>query len=155
MYSSNCCAILVFASIIPLNFQMYKIKGRKPEKKMVFFSPSSNCNQHCGHVYSEMLRHILRRRIFYSLRVVQLGLKSAMQEVAFSQPRPHSSHGSRNALASKWAWSAGLTAKWLGRETYKWQEKIKVGNAFVAEMPFLGTNGKMETSCKCEDGRKA
>lgn len=88
MYSSNCCAILVFASIIPRNFQIFKIEGRKPEKKHVFFFPSSNCNQHCGYVYSEMLRHILTRRIFYSLRVVQLGLKSAMQKGAFSQPRP-------------------------------------------------------------------
>lgn len=30
-----------------------------------------------------------------------------------------------------------------------------MGNAFVAEVPFLGKHEKMEKSCKCGDSRKA
>lgn len=157
------CAAVMFANIMLLKFWMYKNEEVKTEKKIalvwdvgffrcffvcliVGFFPNSNCNWHCGWVHSKDVQAQSgkqnltqpRRGFRFNSGWSEPCRKRKSWLVSAQAPCPHSSRGSRNALASERVWSADLTANWLGKEMCANGERGKIGKWFCDWDAFSG-----------------
>lgn len=129
----------------------------------MFFFPITTINCHCEWVCSRDVQAHSRKLNFAQPQqgfLFSSGWSEPCRKrkgwlVSAQAPCPHSSRGSRNALAAKWVWSADLTADWLGKGMCTNRERGKIGK-FLTETPFQGTAEKIEASCKCTDcGRES
>lgn len=126
------------------------------------FFPNSNHNSCCGWVHSKDVQAHSGKQ---NLTEPQQGFpfNSGWSEpcrkrkswlLSAQGPCPHSSRGSRNALATKCVWSADLTAGWLGKGMCANRERGKTGKWFCGWDALLGTAEKIEAGCECTEPRR-